>query len=111
MTVDAPEKPGQAAPRRPTPPVPGLSASTIEAIVAAEHLDRVRHVGDDALFQKLGAHRAVVDGVPGFAFAVWAPSARRVAVVGDFNDWDGRRHAMRLRYEVGVWELFIPDLD
>src|SRR5215207_4528186 len=202
MTVDAPEKPGQAAPRRPTPPVPGLSASTVEAIVAAEHgdpfavlgahkvapglwevramlpqartaavvsrdgqavlaemerrheagffvarfasrtrpsyrlrienaggtrvlhdtyafgpilgaedLDRVRHVGDDALFQKLGAHRAVVDGVPGFAFAVWAPSARRVAVVGDFNDWDGRRHAMRLRYEVGVWELFIPDLD
>jgi 1,4-alpha-glucan branching enzyme len=202
MTVDAPEKPGQAPPRRPAPPVPSLSASTVEALVAAEHgdpfavlgahkvapglwevramlpqartaavvardgqavlaemerrheaglfvarfasrtrpsyrlrienaggarvlhdtysfgpilgpedLDRVRHVGDDALFQKLGAHRVVVDGVAGFAFAVWAPSARRVAVVGDFNDWDGRRHPMRLRYEVGVWELFIPDLD
>jgi 1,4-alpha-glucan branching enzyme len=52
----------------------------------------------------------VVDGVPGVRFAVWAPNARRVSVVGDFNSWDGRRHPMRLRHMAGVWEIFIPRL-
>ena len=58
----------------------------------------------------LGAHAMTVDGTQGTRFAVWAPNARRVAVVGDFNDWDGRRHPMRLRPECGVWELFIPGI-
>jgi 1,4-alpha-glucan branching enzyme len=58
----------------------------------------------------LGAHAMVVDGVPGVRFGVWAPNARRVSVVGDFNTWDGRRHPMRLRHEAGVWEIFIPRL-
>ena len=58
----------------------------------------------------LGAHPMVVEGVAGVRFAVWAPNARRVSVVGDFNSWDGRRHPMRLRHEAGVWELFIPRL-
>ena len=58
----------------------------------------------------LGANRMVIDGVAGTRFAVWAPNARRVSVVGDFNQWDGRRHPMRLRVEAGVWELFIPRL-
>jgi len=58
----------------------------------------------------LGAHAMVVDGVPGVRFAVWAPNARRVSVVGDFNTWDGRRHPMRLRHGAGVWELFVPRL-
>jgi 1,4-alpha-glucan branching enzyme len=49
-------------------------------------------------------------GVPGVAFAVWAPNASRVSVVGDFNFWDGRRHPMRLRRECGVWEIFLPGL-
>jgi 1,4-alpha-glucan branching enzyme len=49
-----------------------------------------------------------MDGVDGIAFAVWAPNARRVSVVGDFNDWDGRRHPMRFRHGVGVWEIFMP---
>ena len=56
----------------------------------------------------LGAHRTVLDGVAGVRFAVWAPNARRVSVVGDFNHWDGRRHPMRKRHGPGVWELFIP---
>ncbi|HUH58649.1 MAG TPA: 1,4-alpha-glucan branching protein GlgB [Candidimonas sp.] len=56
----------------------------------------------------LGAHVMTVDGASGARFAVWAPNARRVAVVGDFNAWDGQRHPMRLRTECGVWELFIP---
>ncbi|WP_230532778.1 1,4-alpha-glucan branching protein GlgB [Microvirga roseola] len=57
----------------------------------------------------LGAQAMSVDGVPGVRFAVWAPNARRVSVVGDFNTWDGRRHPMRIR-SGGVWELFVPRL-
>ena len=58
----------------------------------------------------LGAQAMTIDGVAGVRFAVWAPNARRVSVVGDFNGWDGRRHTMRKRVEAGVWELFIPRL-
>ena len=58
----------------------------------------------------LGAQLLNVEGVDGVRFAVWAPNARRVSVVGDFNNWDGRRHPMRLRHPSGVWELFIPRL-
>jgi 1,4-alpha-glucan branching enzyme len=61
-------------------------------------------------FEKLGAHPMDFDGVPGTAFAVWAPTARRVSVIGPFNEWDGRRHPMRFRPECGVWELFIPGI-
>jgi len=60
------------------------------------------------LYEKLGAHPIVLDGTQGVAFAVWAPNARRVSVVGDFNGWDGRRHPMRKRHDAGVWELFVP---
>lgn len=59
-------------------------------------------------FEQLGAHLREMDGVRGVAFAVWAPNARRVSVVGDFNQWDGRRHMMRFRRECGVWEIFAP---
>ncbi len=58
----------------------------------------------------MGAHEHEVDGVAGVLFAVWAPNAERVSVVGDFNNWDGRRHAMRVRGSSGIWEVFIPDL-
>ena len=59
-------------------------------------------------FERLGAHLREIDGEQGTAFAVWAPDAQRVSVVGDFNTWDGRRHPMRLRRECGVWEIFLP---
>ncbi|MBS0453385.1 MAG: 1,4-alpha-glucan branching protein GlgB [Proteobacteria bacterium] len=59
-------------------------------------------------FEQLGAHLREIDGVHGVAFAMWAPNARRVSVVGNFNQWDGRRHMMRLRRECGVWEIFAP---
>jgi 1,4-alpha-glucan branching enzyme len=60
------------------------------------------------LARRMGAHLTAMDGAPGVAFSVWAPNARRVSVVGDFNGWDGRRHPMRLRHAAGVWELFVP---
>jgi 1,4-alpha-glucan branching enzyme len=60
------------------------------------------------LYDVMGAHVRTFDGVSGTAFALWAPNARRVSVVGDFNDWDGNRHRMWLRREIGVWELFVP---
>jgi len=61
-------------------------------------------------FEVLGAQLSTMDGVAGTRFAVWAPNASRVSVVGDFNHWDGRRHPMRLRRECGVWEIFLPGL-
>jgi 1,4-alpha-glucan branching enzyme len=61
------------------------------------------------LYEKLGAHVAEIDGVQGVTFAVWAPNAQRVSVVGDFNEWNGYTNVMRAR-SGGVWELFIPGL-
>lgn len=62
------------------------------------------------LFDKLGAHPMTLDGIDGFHFAVWAPNAKRVSVVGNFNEWDGRRNAMRLRRDTGIWEIFLPGI-
>jgi 1,4-alpha-glucan branching enzyme len=59
-------------------------------------------------YEVLGANPREMDGVAGTSFAVWAPNASRVSVVGNFNFWDGRRHPMRLRRECGVWEIFLP---
>ncbi|MGE5636900.1 MAG: GlgB N-terminal domain-containing protein, partial [Nocardioidaceae bacterium] len=63
------------------------------------------------IYHRLGAHPRQVDGVAGIAFAVWAPSARAVSVVGDFNSWDGRLHAMRSLGSSGIWEIFLPDVE
>jgi 1,4-alpha-glucan branching enzyme len=62
------------------------------------------------LFDKLGAHPLHHEGADGVHFAVWAPNARLVTLVGDFNGWDHRRHPMRQRKDIGVWEIFIPDI-
>ena len=80
---------------------PLLGDLDIHLIAEGSHLD---------LASALGARPVAVDGVRGVRFAVWAPNARRVSVVGDFNVWDGRRHPMRRRGGSGVWELFIPRL-
>lgn len=61
-------------------------------------------------YRMLGAHRVRNAGVEGVRFAVWAPNAERVSVVGDFNRWDGRMHPMCVHHSSGVWELFIPEL-
>jgi len=65
--------------------------------------------GDERkIFDKFGAQLRVIDGVAGTSFAVWAPNAQRVSVVGDFNNWDGHCHTMRLLGSSGVWEIFVP---
>ncbi|TMJ56946.1 MAG: 1,4-alpha-glucan branching enzyme, partial [Alphaproteobacteria bacterium] len=81
------------------PPV--LGELDIHLLIEGNHL---------ASYQKLGAHAVVHDGVEGVAFAVWAPNARRVSLVGDFNAWDGCRMPMRKRHAGGFWEIFVPGL-
>ncbi len=71
----------------------------------------LREVGTNLVYRILGAQAGRLDGIDGFRFAVWAPNAKKVSVVGDFNEWDGRRHPMRLWQDGGVWELFVPGLE
>lgn len=78
---------------------PTLSAFDLHLIGEGRH----RNLAD-----ALGAHETMIDGVQGVRFAVWAPNAQRVSVVGDFNYWDPRRHPMRRHHPGGVWEMFIP---
>ena len=63
-----------------------------------------------AHYDVLGALPLTIDGYPGVRFAVWAPNAERVSVVGDFNGWDGRRHPMNAQGASGIWCLFVPEL-
>ncbi|MDH3747319.1 MAG: 1,4-alpha-glucan branching protein GlgB [Gammaproteobacteria bacterium] len=65
---------------------------------------------DKKIYTKLGAHLRKVAGVDGVRFAVWAPNASRVSVIGDFNDWDGRCHVMRSHPANGIWEIFVPGI-
>jgi 1,4-alpha-glucan branching enzyme len=62
------------------------------------------------VYEKLGAHLKEINGIKGIHFAVWAPNAKRVSVIGNFNNWDGRRHQMRVLGSSGIWEIFIPEL-
>ncbi|MBR2300108.1 MAG: 1,4-alpha-glucan branching enzyme, partial [Alphaproteobacteria bacterium] len=62
------------------------------------------------IYKRLGAHVMEMDGIKGVGFAVWAPNAKRVSVVGDFNMWDGTRHVMRKHPSCGIWDIFIPNI-
>ena len=65
---------------------------------------------DLRIYEKLGAHLMTVNGRSGVRFAVWAPNAEQVSIVGNFNEWNGRSHPMHLHAGIGIWELFVPDL-
>ena len=79
-------------------------------VLSTEDLSKLRSPSEDVWSRRFGGQQIEMDGVRGFSFAVWAPNARRVSVIGDFNSWDGRCHPMRLRHQAGVWELFVPEL-
>jgi 1,4-alpha-glucan branching enzyme len=79
-------------------------------LLADEDLDRFNTGLHYSAYRFMGSHQLTVDGITGIRFAVWAPEAERVSVVGDFNRWDGRCHTMRVRGNSGVWELFVPGL-
>ena len=81
---------------------PQLSEFDLYLLGQGEHLES---------YKVLGAHLKTVDGMEGTAFAVWAPNAQRVSVVGDFNEWDGRRHMMRRLGGSGIWEIFVPGVE
>ena len=78
---------------------PQLHDDELRALASGQHVRP---------YLTLGAHPVQQGEVAGVRFAVWAPNARRVSVVGSFNNWDGRRHVMRLRHDAGVWEIFVP---
>ena len=80
---------------------PVLGDIDVYLLAEGNHLD---------MYKKLGAHVTEIDGVKGVSFAVWAPNAKRVSVVGNFNNWDGRTHVMRKHISCGVWDIFIPEL-
>jgi 1,4-alpha-glucan branching enzyme len=82
--------------------MPILTDYDLHLLGEGRHLD---------IYEKLGAHIMEINGVKGVHFAVWAPNAHRVSVIGDFNHWDTRTHPMLKHVDAGVWELFIPGLD
>jgi 1,4-alpha-glucan branching enzyme len=102
LPADLARRPGIAS-TSPTIPIPTCRRSAISTCTCSSAGNH-RHA-----YNILGANCREVDGVAGVLFAVWAPNAERVSVVGDFNRWDGRRHQMRVRPGSGVWEMFIPD--
>jgi 1,4-alpha-glucan branching enzyme len=106
LSISAHTAPGSPAPERyeiedPYRYSPVLTDFDLHLLNEGTHL---------RLYEKLGAQLIEHDGTRGVAFAVWAPNAERVSVIGDFNQWDGRRHPMRPRGGSGVWEIFIPGL-
>lgn len=105
------------------PPLPGLlrrhengqwheqaDPYTFGTLLSEHDLHLFREGTLHQMYHMLGAHPIIQDGISGVRFAVWAPNAERVSVVGDFNHWDGRHHPMRVRGPSGVWELFLPGI-
>lgn len=79
-----------------------------EPLITKKDTEKFKNGIHYTIYEKLGAHPMALDGVKGTYFAVWAPAALRVSVVGDFNNWDGRVHQMRRLWDSGIFEIFIP---
>ena len=84
-------------------------AYNFEPQITEEDMDRFSKGIHYTIYEKLGAHPMKIGTIQGVSFAVWAPHAMRISVVGDFNDWDGRIHQMRRLGDSGIFEIFIPD--
>ena len=80
-------------------------------VLSQDEIAGLRRIGDPSYYRLLGAHFLTFEGKAGVRFAIWAPHAWSVSVVGDFNNWDGQRHKMRLRRSAGIWEIFVPGLE
>jgi len=107
-----PKKPADAprrAPRKRAPVAPAAIES-VPPTIGELDLHLFAEGKHEQIYEKLGAHLVTHNGVKGVSFAVWAPNAQRVNVVGDFNGWDGSRHSMHRLDQSGVWEVFIPGL-
>ncbi len=89
---------------------PAVMTGSLPPTMGALDLHLFAEGKHEHIYEKLGAHVVTHNGVKGVSFAVWAPSAQRVSVVGDFNGWDGSRNSMRRLDDSGVWEIFIPGL-
>lgn len=87
-----------------------LDSYSFEPVFQKEDVNAFQEGHHYTIYRLLGAHKWQIDGIEGVLFAVWAPNATRVSVVGDFNLWDGRRHPMRKLKDSGIFELFIPDI-
>ncbi len=85
-----------------------LDAYRHKPLITKEDTDKFAQGIHYTIYEKLGAHPCMLDGEEGTYFAVWAPNAMRVSVVGDFNNWDGRIHQMRRLWDSGIFELFVP---
>ncbi|MCH5252092.1 MAG: 1,4-alpha-glucan branching protein GlgB [Lachnospiraceae bacterium] len=85
-----------------------LDSYSIESQIDSMDMSQFNHGVHDTIYEKLGAHPMTIQGVSGTYFAVWAPNARAVSVVGDFNQWDNRLHPMKKLADAGIYELFIP---
>lgn len=82
-----------------------------EPIITKEDTEKFKNGIHYTVYEKLGAHPMEINKISGVHFAVWAPNAMRVSVVGDFNNWDGRAHQMQRLWDSGIFELFIPDVE
>src|SRR5262245_54794986 len=109
VPITTPQEPPRAQ-RAPSPRARKKSAPTTELLLGEQDLFLFNEGTHLRLHEKLGAHPVILDGVEGTAFAVWAPDAEQVSVIGEFNDWNKTSHPLFPKGQSGLWERFFPDV-